>query len=349
MSPHVTTNTVFLGLDIGKSLHAYAVVDSVGMILEQGKLRTDKRSLRSFAGRMRKTFADAVVGAEATSFYHESVAKAFLERGIAVHIINPQLTTTKAMRSSVRSVKTDAGDAIGIAHKLREKRGQIGYPFSWDPDRRALQALGRSYDHLLWQRQSLRAHVEVYAERGLRAEYAPRLTALEPEIKRVQQLLISEASRVFPVEFEIMLAIRGIAEDTAARFLAETMGMERFRDGHALAAFAGLDPRVKESGTSVRGRGSMTKNGSPILRQVLGWTSVNLVRFNPVFRRRFEYDVARGKPRGVAYGSIARRLAVILYHCLSRKVPFDPARVGTAAEMPPPRGEERIAAGLASA
>mgnify|MGYP001592813037 CR=1 FL=1 len=328
MSPQVTTNTVFLGLDIGKSIHAYAAVDAVGDVVDHGKVRTDKRSLRSFVAKTRKAYQDVVIGVEATSFYHESVARAFLEAGIVVRVVNPQLTTTKAIRSSVRSVKTDASDAVGIAQKLREKRGRIGYDFCWDAERRALQALGRSYAHLLWQRQSLKAHVSVYAERGLRREYAPRVAALEPEIKRVGSLLISEAERIYPAEFRIMLAIRGIAEETAARFLAETMGTERFRNGHALAGFAGLDPRVKESGTSIRGKGSMTKTGSPILRQILGWTGMNIVRLNPSFKRRFEYDVARGKPRGVAYGSIARRLAVVLHTCLSQKVPFDPSLVG---------------------
>ncbi|MFH1078049.1 MAG: IS110 family transposase [Patescibacteria group bacterium] len=331
MSRLVTESTAFLGLDIGKSEHAYAIVDSFGEVLARGKLKTDKRSLASFVSKTRKTHPDLVVGAEATGHYHESIAKTFLKAGVGIQVLNPQLTTTKALRSSVRSVKTDASDALGIAQKLREKRGKIGHAFSWDADRRALQALGRSYDHLLWQRQSLRAHVAVYAERGLPSEYAPRPTSLDPEIARLRGDLIREALRVFPTEFGIMTAIPGIGDETAARFLAETMGIERFRDGHALAAFAGLDPRVKESGTSIRGAGSMTKSGSPMLRFLLGWTAKNLVMWSEPFRRRFQYDLERGKPIGVAYGSIARRLTVVLHACLSKQVAFDPALVGTTA------------------
>ena len=331
MSHLVTESTQFLGFDIGKSEHAYAFVNVNGEVIDRGKLKTDKRSLKSFVSKTLKTHPDLVIGVEATGCYHESIARAFLDRGLAVLVLNPQLTTTKAMRSSVRSVKTDAADAVGIAQKLREKRGSIGHIFSWDVDRRTVQALGRSYDHLLWHRQSLKAHVAMFAERGLANEYAPDPDALGPEIARLRCDLISEARRVYPTEFEIMVAIPGIADETAARFLAETMGIERFKSGHALAAFAGLDPRVKESGTSVRGKGSMTKTGSSILRNLLGWTGMNIVQFNASFRKRFEYDLERGKPRGVAYGSIARRLTVILYACLSRKVPFDPALVGVSS------------------
>lgn len=331
MSLPVTNSTRFLGLDIGKSEHAYAIVDLCGEVVARGTTKTDKKSLASFVSKTRRAHKQLIVGAEATGHYHESVARAFLAAGIQIQVVNPQLTTTKAIRSSVRSVKTDASDAIGIAQKLREKRGAIGYPFTWDAERRALQALGRSYNHLQWQRQSLRMHLKVYSERGLDHAYAPRTDVLETEIARVRGILIAEASRVFPREFAIMIGIRGIGEETAAKFLAETMGMDRFRDGHALAAFAGLDPRVKQSGTSIRGKGHITKTGSPILRNILGWTGKCLVMWNEPFRKRFAYDVERGKPLGVAYGSIARRLAVILHACLTRQVEFDPALVGASS------------------
>ncbi len=328
MTRSVTEATLFLGLDIGKSEHAYAFVNSFGEVVDRGKLKTDKRSLGSFVLKTKKNHRDLVVGVEATGFYHEKIARTFLDAGIAVRVLNPQLTTMKAMRSSVRSVKSDASDAVGIAQKLREKRGEIGHVFSWDSDRRGLQALGRSYDHLLWHRQSLRAHVAAYSERGLKADSAPDLAAFDPEIARVRAALIVEAERVYPVEFKILITIPGIAEESAARILAESMGVERFHSAHAFAAFIGVDPRVKESGTSVRGKTSMTKNGSPILRYLFGWSGRNVAQWCEPFRKRLEYDIGRGKPAGVAYGSIARRLAVILYTCLKNKVAFDPDLVG---------------------
>ncbi len=331
MSHSVTESTIFLGFDIGKSEHAFAFVNAVGEVVHRGKLKTDKRSLKSFVSKAQKTHSDLVVGVEATGIYHERLARTFLDAGITVQVLNPQLTTTKAIRSSVRLVKSDAADAMGIAQKLREKRGDIGHPFSWNHERRALQALGRSYDHLLWHRQSLRAHVGMYKERGFAETFAPNPESLEPEISRLRRDLIAEARRVYPVEFEILVAVPGIADETAARMLAETMGIERFRNAHAFAAFVGVDPRVKESGTSVRGKTSMTKNGSPILRYLFGWTGRNVAQWSAPFRQRLDYDIGRGKPAGVAYGSIARRLAVVLYTCLVNKTPFDPSLVGAAA------------------
>lgn len=320
-----------MALDIGKSEHAFAVVDPDGRAIERDTVQTNQRSLGAFARRITKRYPGAAVAVEATSSYHEAVALAFLRLGITVRVVNPVLTATKAISDSVRRVKTDASDALGIARKLCEKHGELGYPFSWNEQERALQALGRSFAHLRRLRQSLRAHARSYADRPWSAACAPSETVLDGEIDRLATQLAEQAKTVFPEEMTILTAIRGLGEATAARLLAETMGVTRFTSGRAFAAFAGLDPRVKESGTSVRGRRSMTKSGSPILRDILGWAGKSLVRWNPAFSQRFRYDVERGKPAGVAYGIAARRLAVILHSCLSRKQAFDPARVGTGA------------------
>ena len=333
MSSSFALVDVFVGLDIGKSNHAYAVVGANGEFIERGLAKTDRRSLSALVAKLLKVYPRMIVGAEATSYYHEAIARMFLERGVTIRVINPQLTTTKIMRSSMRSVKTDASDAEGIAQKLREKQGRIGHPFTWDPERRALQDIGRSFAHLLELRQSLKGRVDAALERGLATAYAIDISCLDAEILRAKQHLIQEAHRVFPEEMAIMCAIRGMGEDTSARFLAETMGMERFSDGHALAAFAGLDPRVRQSGTSVHGKGAITKTGSPLLRRTLCWGGRNLVMWNTAFRERFERDVARGKPRGVAYGSIARRLAVVLYVCLTKRIAFDPDQFGLAKSL----------------
>ncbi len=328
MSHTVNEKTQFIGFDIGKSEHAYALVDIFGNVLARGKTRTDKRTLKSLVSKTKKAHPDLVVGIEATGHCHEGIARAFHDAGVTVRVLNPQLTTTKALRSSVRLVKSDAADAEGIARKLCEKRGAIGQVFTWNEERRALQALGRSYDHLLWHRQSLRAHVAMHEERGLRVRYSPEAGILDPEIARLRSHLIQEARRIFPAEFGIMIGVPGIADETAARILAETMGLDRFHSAHAFAAFMGVDPRVKESGTSVRGKTSMTKNGSSLLRFVFGWSARNVSVWCEPFRKRLDYDISRGKPAGVAYGSIARRLAVILHTCVVNRVPFDPALVG---------------------
>jgi len=319
--------TLYFGLDIGKSSHAYALVDETGSTVESATVSNSERKLDSLAKRLADGKTALVVGCEATGSYYERAAIAFSKVGVEVRVINPALTTTRALRSGMRSTKTDAADALGIARKLAEKRGDIGTSFAWNPETRRLQALGR---HLKWLRRtraSLKTRVKSVDERpfeslGLNAK------ALDDEVARVEAELISETQRVRSDDFRLLIAIRGVGELTAAKLLAEAGDLSRFPRSAAFAAFVGLDPTVRQSGSSVRGKSRMSKAGSSYLRHTFGWTAKLLVRWNPAFRARFEYDLERGKPVGVAYGIIARKFATVAFHCITEGEAFDESKIG---------------------
>lgn len=319
--------TLYLGLDIGKGSHAYALVDEAGSTVESGTISNGERRLDSLAKRLVGGKTTLVVGCEATGSYYERAAIAFSKVGVEVRVINPSLTTTKALRSDMRNTKTDSTDALGIARKLAEKRGDMGVSFAWSPEIRRLQALGR---HLKWLRRTraaLRTRVKSVDERpfenlGLNA------SALDDEVARVEAELISETQRVRPDEFRLLTAIRGVGELTAAKLLAEAGDLSRFPRSAAFAAFTGLDPTVRQSGSSVLGKSRMSKAGSSYLRHTFSWTAKLLVRWNPAFRARFEYDLDRGKPVGVAYGIIARKFATVAFRCITEKEAFDESKIG---------------------
>jgi len=56
--------------------------------------------------------------------------------------------------------------------------------------------------------------------------------------------------------------------------IAEIGNIERFYSGKALVAFAGIDPRVKQSGNSLKRNTRITKRGSPHLRHILCFATV---------------------------------------------------------------------------
>lgn len=319
---------IYLGLDIGKLTHTWALVDAQGTTCATGAITTDERELTRFAYAMTEAHAELCVGCEATGRYYETVAIAFLRAGVTLRIVNPALTTTKALRRSMRSVKTDAADAVGIARRLGETRGEIGSPFTWQEAERALQALGRYLNTLKRARQRLQQAVTDYRERPLPHVGQFRAHFLDHEIIRVRDHLIHEAGRLYPGPMRLLVAIDGVGEESAARLLAEVMDLRRFPSSAALVAFTGMDPSVKESGTSVRGRGAMTKAGSPLLRHHLGWLAHTLVQWNPVFRERFLRAKEAGKPHGVAYGIVARKFVTVAYQCIASGTPFDASRVG---------------------
>jgi len=318
---------VYLGVDIGKCEHAFTLVDQYGTILEEGMVQNKTQKLESFARRINKTYPSIIMGCEATGSYYERIAIAFSGLQIKVQVINPALTSTKALRSSMRNTKTDKQDARGIANKLQEKRGSIGTYFQWNRQERALQALARHIQFLKKQRTSLRVRTKDMESRPF--DIARVDTGIfDAEIKRLETELIQGAYELYNNAMEILVAIKGMGKPSAAMILAETMCMKRFPSSKSFAAFVGLDPTLKQSGTSVNGHSRLSKAGSPHLRARISWSAKLLVQWNDTFRECFENAISRGKAPGVAYGIVARKFATIIHQCIINNEPFDSTKVG---------------------
>ena len=318
---------IYLGVDIGKTTHAWTLVDHRGHILEEGEVTNKPTTLATFAKGLLKRFPTLLVGCEATGSYYERLALAFSEAGVKVRVINPALTSTKALHSSMRLTKTDKQDARGIARKLQEKQGEIGTVFSWNSAERRLQAMARHLQFLKKQRASLKVRVKDLQSRPFET-LDVNTSIFDKEISRLERELEKETSRLYERAMEILTAIRGVGEKSAAMLLAETMCLKRFPTSKAFAAFLGLDPTLKQSGTSVNGKSRMSKAGSPHLRARLTWNAKLLVQWNDTFRTLFENALSRGKAPGVAYGIVARKFATIVHQYVTNDETFNSEKVG---------------------
>ena len=70
-------------------------------------------------------------------------------------------------------------------------------------------------------------------------------------------------------DFSIIKSIPGIGDNLAARIIAEAGDMTRFKKKNELVAFAGLDPRISESGQNDGDHMHITKKGNKRLRCLL--------------------------------------------------------------------------------
>lgn len=62
-------------------------------------------------------------------------------------------------------------------------------------------------------------------------------------------------------DFNIIKSIPGIGDNLTARIIAELGDMTRFKKKNELVAFAGLDPRISESGQNDGNHMHITKKG----------------------------------------------------------------------------------------
>ncbi len=122
----------------------------------------------------------------------------------------------------------------------------------------------------------------------------------------------------------MLVSIPGIADTTAAAILAELLDVTQFAGARQVAAFAGLVPRIRQSGSSVRGHSSLSKIGSSRLRKCLYFPAMVALRFNPAVRDMGARLSAGGKSKLVIIGAAMRKLLQIAFGVLKSGRPFDP-------------------------
>src|SRR5439155_8233953 len=88
-------------------------------------------------------------------------------------------------------------------------------------------------------------------------------------------------------------------------------------------AYAGLDPRVYESGTSVEKPARISKVGNARLRAILYMNALSAIRHDRPARLFFAQLVARGKKPMQAIVAVMRKLLHGIWIVLQRRVAFD--------------------------
>lgn len=123
---------------------------------------------------------------------------------------------------------------------------------------------------------------------------------------------------------ELLTSIPGIGEQTAAVLLAEVGRIEDYKNARQLAAYAGLTPCERSSGTSVHGKTRLSCTGNVRLRKALYMPAVVAMRCNPLPKAMSERLLGRGKVKMQVIGALMRKLVHLAFGILKSQKPFDP-------------------------
>jgi transposase len=112
----------------------------------------------------------------------------------------------------------------------------------------------------------------------------------------------------------VLLSIPGIGARTGARILTEIGDVSRFPTAGHLAAYAGLAPVTKQSGTSIRGE-HRSRRGNHRLKNAL-WLSAFCSLHHPPSRDYYAMKRSQGKQHNAAVLCLARRRCDLIYKML---------------------------------
>lgn len=305
-----------LGIDVSKDdFHACLLQDRRHAAKSFPNSTAGYRQLQRWLNNRRCTEVHACM--EATGGYWLSLATALVEAGIMVSVVNPSRTALFA-RSLLRRTKTDRVDAEMIAQFCRTQSPPLWTPPP--PEMLQLRGFLTYREHLVEQRvrlQQLAGQIQVTDE--LRRMHERQLTELKQAITAIeaQMRAFSHDHPRLAASIACLNAVEGFGFLSAAE-LVSGLPVERLRNDKAAAAYVGLAPRERQSGTSIHGRPRICKIGDGRLRKALYMPALSAMRHNPILRAFAERLMAKGKPPKVVVIAVMRKLVVLAYHLLSQ-------------------------------
>ena len=143
--------------------------------------------------------------------------------------------------------------------------------------------------------------------------YIRRLEHLNEEIRALDARI--EALGAEPEVTKLTECLPNVGVLTAATILYELGDLKRFRNARQVSSYAGLVPRVSQSGEGAAHHGRLDKRGNADLRWILSQWAVRLIAHDPL-AKHWAASRRRGKPLNKLRTALARRLLVGVHHML---------------------------------
>jgi transposase len=125
-------------------------------------------------------------------------------------------------------------------------------------------------------------------------------------------------------EFSIVTSIAGVGQTTAEKFLIEIgEDINIFKSHKQLRAFMGMDPSIKQSGSSINVNGKISKKGNSHLRRTMWQMAFAVRKYSPTFKDYYQKKRSEDKKYKQAVIAVANKLIKTLYALLKNNSKFD--------------------------
>lgn len=308
-----------IGIDVSKN-DFYACTKEAGMPIQFLNNKLGIKKFTKYLNKEKDANKNIIIGLESTGIYHMPLSHSLSKSGFIVKVINP-LITKNSNQGTVRKVKNDKKDSELIRHCTANGAGNL---FIDTAETLQLKGLVRQRDSLADLKNTLnikQKNIE-YKEKNLDIKLTPVYRELLDAINKKIKLFEKDLAKFRPKEQKLLRSIPGIGPITAVSFISEIIDINRFSNSQKLSAYIGLDSRVYQSGTSIHGKGYISKRGNKILRtRLYNATSVAVLRPN-MFKTFFDKKRSEGKPYKVALVATMHKMVHVIYAVWKRNESF---------------------------
>ncbi|RPC44800.1 IS110 family transposase [Neisseria meningitidis] len=310
-----------IGLDISKDTIDATLHKTNGSI-HYIKFKNNDDGLKQFrlwikGNRIRKAY----IGMEATGIYYEKAAD-MLSSYYTVYVINP-LKIKDYGKSRFNRTKIDKADSNLIADYIKRHQDTL-IPYQI-PKNKALQKLINLKNQLQQHQKQIKNRLHSTEEDFIRNIHQDLIDTIQDKMEQVK-IAISEQikKQTDNNHYRNLQTIPSIGKDTASVLYAQ-LTEKHFKTANQFVSYAGLSPAIIQSGTSVRGRGRLSRYGNRRLKSTLYMPALCAYRFN-AFPKLINNLKKAGKPKMVIIVAIMRKLAKLAYYIVKTGQPYDAER-----------------------
>lgn len=263
---------------------------------------------------------------EGTGVYHEQVALALVDAGVTVSIVNPAQVKDFGRSLGIRT-KTDGIDSLVLA-----RYGALLKPKPWippAPEARILQALLSRREAIAKDLQREHNRLEKANATGtpdlIRESLVDSITFLEKQLAKFQQDINDHIDKHpnLKADRDLLTSIPSVGSQVSNQLLA-VMHNHQFQSAEQLAAYLGLIPVERQSGSSIQGRPRLSKAGPARIRAVLYMAAIVGTKHNPHIKAVYQRLQERGKTKKSALGAAMRKLVHLCFGVLKTRQPYQP-------------------------
>lgn len=144
----------------------------------------------------------------------------------------------------------------------------------------------------------------------------PQWELLDAQLEVVEGKIAERAAD--DEQVKLLESMPGLGHYSAVAIASRIGNIERFKRADSLANYFGLTPGCRNSGEATQRLGSITKQGSKMVRYLLGPAVVKVLRFDATMRGWFK-RIKKRRGAKIARVAVMRRMTTILWHMLKRK------------------------------
>jgi transposase len=266
---------------------------------------------------------------EYTGVYSDRLIHVLNAQNALFSVVNP-LQSRAMSKVLTKTHKNDLQDAKTLS-VLGEKMTLKAYKMPTELEKKRKEAFS-ALGSLQKQERQLKSQIHAFE---FRVEPNPvvvkalndALVAIQAAITQLQEELKPQQDDVDEKQsahlVELISSIVGVGKATAEACVAVFGNFQHFENAKSFVKFIGLSPSEYSSGTSVRGRKSITKKGNSKIRSQLFNCARSAIQHNVVCKQFYERLVKNGKNGALALTAVMHKLARLIYGVVASDKKYD--------------------------